>query len=319
MLKKKHKIYLAGHNGLVGSAILKKLKKNDYKKILTADKSKLNLLDIIKLKKFFKKNKPDVLIICAAKVGGILENKNFQLEFLLENLQIQTNLLTCAKEFKIKRTIFLGSSCIYPKFCKTPIKEEYLMTGKLEKTNESYALSKIIGLKMSSILVNDFNLDVVCLMPTNLYGVNDNFDIKSSHVIPGLISKFLISKKKNTSVTVWGSGKSIREFLFVDDLAEAIYKVLKCSKKKLIKASFNKIPIFNVGSGESVTIKNLVTKIKNITKFKGKIIFDKKYPDGTKNKNLDSKKINSLNWKPKIKLDQGLKLVIESRSKIYET
>lgn len=207
MLKKKHKIYLAGHNGLVGSAILKKLKKNNYNKILTADKSKLNLLDIIKLKNFFKKNKPDVLIICAARVGGILENKNFQLEFLLENLQIQTNLLTCAKEFKIKRTIFLGSSCIYPKFCKTPIKEEYLMTGKLEKTNESYALSKIIGLKMSSILVNDFNLDVVCLMPTNLYGVNDNFDIKSSHVIPGLISKFLISKKKKYSSNSLGFRK----------------------------------------------------------------------------------------------------------------
>ncbi len=315
MLKKKHKIYIAGHKGLVGNAVLSKLKKNNYKNLLLADKKKLNLLDIVKLKNFFKKNKPDVLIICAAKVGGILENKNFQLDFLLENLQIQTNLLTCAKEFKVKRTIFLGSSCIYPKFCKTPIKEEYLMSGKLEKTNESYALSKIIGLKMSSILVNDFDQDIVCIMPTNLYGVNDNFDIKSSHVIPGLITKFLISKETNTPVKVWGSGKSIREFLFVDDLADAIFKLLKCSKKKLTKASLNKVPVFNVGSGESVTIKSLVLKIKNIIKFKGKIIFDTNYPDGTLNKNLDSKKIYSLNWRPKTKLDEGLRLVIKSRNK----
>jgi GDP-L-fucose synthase len=315
MLKKKHKIYVAGHTGLVGSAVLNKLKNENYKKILTVDRSKLNLLDITKLKNFFKRNKPDILIICAARVGGILENKNFQLEFLLENLQIQTNLLTCAKAFKVKRTIFLGSSCIYPKFCKTPIKEEYIMTGKLEKTNESYALSKIVGLKMSSILVNDFNLDIICLMPTNLYGVNDNFDIRSSHVIPGLISKFLIAKKTNSSAKVWGTGKTIREFLFVDDLADAILLLLKCSKKRLVKASSNEIPIFNVGSGESTTIKNLAMKIKKITNFKGKLIFDKKYPDGTKNKNLDSRKIKSLGWKPKVKLDQGLKIVLESRNK----
>lgn len=319
MLKKNHKIYIAGHKGLVGSAILNKLNQLNYKNLIFAEKSKLNLLDKNKVKKFFKKNKPDILIICAAKVGGILENKNYQLDFLLENLQIQTNLLNCAKEFKVKRTIFLGSSCIYPKSCKTPIKEEYLMTGKLEKTNESYALSKIVGLKMSSILINDFKQDIVCLMPTNLYGINDNFDIKSSHVIPGLISKFLKAKKNKTSIKVWGSGKSIREFLYVDDLADAIFEVLKTSKNKLKRVCLNDIPILNIGSGESISIKNLVLKIKKIINFKGKIIFDRSFPDGTLNKNLDSKRINSLNWKPKIKLNQGLKKVINSRMNSYET
>ena len=271
------------------------------------------------MQNFFKKNKPDILIICAAKVGGILENKNNQLNFLLENLQIQTNLLNCAKEFKVKRTIFLGSSCIYPKYSKTPIKEEYLMTGKLEKTNESYALSKIVGLKMSSILFNDFKQDIACLMPTNLYGINDNFDIKSSHVIPGLITKFLMAKKNKSSVKVWGSGKSIREFLYVDDLADAIFKVLNTSRTKLKNVCSGDVPIFNVGSGESISIKNLALKIKDITKFKGKIVFDLNYPDGTLNKNLNSKRINSLNWKPKVNLNQGLTKVINSRINHFET
>ena len=193
------------------------------------------------------------------------------------------------------------------------------MTGKLEPTNEAYALSKIIGLKLSSILVNDYKQDIVCLMPTNLYGVNDNFNISSSHVIPGLISKFLRAKKSNNNIKVWGSGKPIREFLFVEDLADAILHVLSLPKKKLIKASKNNVPIFNVGSGDSITIKKLAYKIKKLINFKGKIIFDKSYPDGTINKNLDSTKIYSLNWKPKVKLNQGLKQVIDSKMKKYDT
>jgi GDP-L-fucose synthase len=319
MLKKNSKIFIAGHNGLVGNAVKRKLLLKNYRNIITADKSKLNLLDKNKIDLFFKKKKPTILIICAAKVGGILENKNYQLEFLLENLQIQTNLLSLAKKYKVKRTVFLGSSCIYPGKCKIPIKEEYLMTGKLEPTNEAYALSKIIGLKLSSILVNDYKQDIVCLMPTNLYGVNDNFNISSSHVIPGLISKFLRAKKSNNNIKVWGSGKPTREFLFVDDLADAILHVLSLSKKKLIKASKNNVPIFNVGSGDSITIKKLAYKIKKLINFKGKIIFDKSYPDGTINKNLDSSKIYSLNWKPKVKLNQGLKQVIDSKMKKYDT
>ena len=246
-----------------------------------------------------------------------MENKNYQLDFLLENINIQNNLLILAKKYGVKRTIFLGSSCIYPKISKIPIKEEYLMTGKLEETNEAYAISKIAGIKHCSILYEQFSQDIVCLMPTNIYGANDNFDISSSHVIPGLITKFLNAKKNNTNVVVWGSGKAIREFLHVDDLARAIFKVLLASKPKLDKVSRNKLPIFNVGSKESVSIKNLVKLLKKITKFKGKIIFDKKYPDGTLNKNLDSSKIRKINWHPKIKLYQGLNKIIKLRKKNF--
>ncbi len=314
MLKKNHRIFIAGHTGLVGNSVLRLLQSKKFKKIITADKSKLNLLNENLVDKFFKKKRPDILIICAARVGGILENKNNQLDFLLDNLKIQNNLLLCAKKYNIKRTIFLGSSCIYPKESSTPIKEEYLMTGKLEKTNESYSLSKIIGLKMSSILALDYKKDVIALMPTNLYGINDNFDIKSSHVIPGLISKFLEAKDNSKKeVFVWGSGVALREFLFVDDLAEAIYLILNTSKKKLVKASKSEIPTFNVGSGEIISIKKLAYKIKNITNFKGRIIFDKKSLDGTLRKDLNSKKIKSLKWKAKIKLDKGLRMVIKSR------
>ena len=197
MIKKISKIYIAGHNGLVGSALYNLLSNSGYKKILYKNSKELNLTNFKKVDNFFKKNKPEFLVICAAKVGGILENKSYPMEFLLDNLSIQKNLLLAAKKYNIKRTIFLGSSCIYPKFSKIPIKESYLMTGKLEKTNESYSLAKIVGIKLCDILFNKFKKDIICLMPTNLYGDNDNFDIKSSHVIPGLISKFLLAKKKH--------------------------------------------------------------------------------------------------------------------------
>jgi len=311
MINKNSKIFIAGHNGLVGNAVYRNLKLKNYKNILVQNKSSLNLLDKKKVDLYFKKKKPNYLIMCAARVGGILENKNYQKDFLLDNLYIQTNLLSAANKYNVKRTIFLGSSCVYPKICKTPIKEKYLMTGKLEKTNEAYAMSKIVGLKYSSILFENFDQDIICLMPTNLYGVNDNFDIKSSHVIPGLISKFLLAKKKKTNVVVWGSGKAIREFLFVDDLANAIYKVLITSRKKFKLICKDNVPMINVGSGEFISIKNLVKKIKKITNFKGKVIFDKSYPDGTLNKNLNSAKIRKLNWKPRIKLATGLLKVVK--------
>ena len=263
---------------------------------------------------FLKKNKPDYLIICAARVGGILENETYSMDFLLDNISIQNNLLLAAKKYKIQRTIFLGSSCIYPKKSNTPIKEDFLMTGKLEKTNESYALSKIVGIKLCEILHDKFKKDVICLMPTNIYGENDNFDIASSHVIPGLISKFLLAKKNKKNVNIWGTGKPVREFLHVDDLASAIYSTLKISKKKINKIYKNKLPVFNVGSGESITIKDLSILIKKISRFNGKIFFDKNFPDGTINKNLDSSKIKKLKWKPKIKLVSGLTKIINSRS-----
>ena len=317
MIKKTSKIYIPGHNGLVGKSVHELLVTHGYKHIFFKKKKELDLKNEKKVDLFFKKKRPDFLIICAAKVGGILENKKNPMKFLLDNFAIQKNLLLAAKKYKVKRTIFLGSSCIYPKKSKTPIKEEYLMTGKLEKTNESYALSKIMGINLCEILHDKFNLDIICLMPTNLYGKNDNFDILSSHVIPGLISKFLFAKKKKLNVKIWGSGKPIREFLHVDDLSTAIYAVLKVSKKKLKKINENKLPILNVGSGESITIKKLAILIKNITKFNGNISFDKNFPDGTINKNLNSKKIMKLNWKPKIKLAMGLKNIINSRNYIF--
>ena len=314
MIKKTSKIYVAGHNGLVGSSLLSLLIKNGYKKIVYKSRKELDLTNFKKVDNFFKKNKPDFLIICAARVGGILENMKYPMEFLLDNMSMQKNLLLTAKKYNIKRTIFLGSSCIYPKVSKIPIKESYLMTGKLEKTNESYALAKIIGIKLCEIIFKKYNKDIICLMPTNLYGENDNFDIESSHVIPGLISKFLLAKKKKTDVKIWGSGKPIREFLHVNDLANVILLLLKTKKSKLSKISNNEIPIFNIGSGSSISIKNLAFLIKKLSQFKGKIIFDKKYPDGTINKNLDSRKIKIFKWKAKITLEKGLKKIIKLRN-----
>jgi len=314
MIKKISKIYIAGHNGLVGSALHNLLSNSGYKKILYKNSKELDLTNFKKVDNFFKKNKPEFLVICAAKVGGILENKSYPMEFLLDNISIQKNLLLAAKKYNIKRTIFLGSSCIYPKCSKIPIKESYLMTGKLEKTNESYALAKIIGIQLCDILFNKFKKDIICLMPTNLYGDNDNFDIESSHVIPGLISKFLLAKKKKSDVKIWGSGKPIREFLHVQDLVEAILVMLKVNKLKITKVNNNELPIFNIGSGESISIKNLALLIKKIIQFKGRIIFDREYPDGTINKNLDSRKIKNFQWKAKITLEKGIKKIINLRN-----
>ena len=255
---------------------------------------------------------------CAAKVGGIIENKSKPLEFLIDNFQIQKNLLLASKKYHVKRTIFLGSSCIYPKKSKIPIKEEYLLTGKLEKTNEAYALSKIAGLKLCSILHEDYNKDIICLMPTNVYGLNDNFDIRSSHVIPGLISKFINAKRNESNVQIWGSGKPIREFIHADDLANAILVSLKTSKKKLNRIFKKSLPIMNVGSGDFVSIKRLVTEIKKLTNFKGRIVYNKKFTDGTLNKNLDSTLIKKLNWKTKIKFLSGLKELVNKKTKTVD-
>ena len=315
MLKKESKIYIAGHNGLVGSSVHNLLLKYGYKNILYKRKKELDLRDEKKVDIFFKKNKPKYLIMCAAKVGGILNNKTYPLEFLLENFLIEKNLLIAAKKYNIKRTVFLGSSCIYPRKSKIPIKESYLMSGKLEKTNESYALSKIMGIKLSEIIYEKYKKDIICLMPTNLYGKDDNFEVASSHVIPGLISKFLNAKKKKLDVVeVWGSGRPIREFLHVKDLADAIFTVLKADKKKINKIFKGKLPVINIGSGESMTIKKLTSLIKKVTNYKGKVFFNKNYPDGTMNKNLDSTIIKKFKWKAKIKLTTGLCEIVNSMS-----
>lgn len=314
MLKKNSKIYIAGHNGLVGKSIHRLLIEKGYKNIVYKRRKVLDLTNEKQVNVFFAKNKPDFLIICAARVGGILHNKNTPLEFLLDNILIEKNLLLAAKKFKVKRTIFLGSSCVYPKNAKIPIKESSIMTGKLEATNESYSLAKIVGIKLCNILHDKYKRDVICLMPTNLYGKNDNFDPSTSHVIPSLIKKFISAKNNNTDVKIWGSGKPIREFIHVDDVAEAIFKALASKKTILNKITKNKLPILNVGSGESLTIKKLAFLIKKLTKFNGKIIFDTNFPDGTINKNLDSKKMKLLNWKAKIKLTDGLKKLVDQNS-----
>lgn len=313
MLNKNSNIFIAGHKGLVGSAIYQKLKILGYKKIIVVEKKKLDLTDEKNVFSFFKNKKIDFMIMAAAKVGGIMANKTYKADFYLENCSIQNNLLKLALKKKIKRTIFLGTSCIYPKKCKTPIKEEYLLTGTLEKTNETYALSKIGGIKLSEALFYQQGLDIVCLMPTNLYGINDKFDPFTSHVIPGMITKFNKAKKlKQKEVRLLGSGKPLREFLYVEDFAEVIFLMLNQKKTMIRKVSKDKFPMFNVGSGQNISIKNLAKLIKKKISYKGKIYFDKSFPDGTMKKNLDSSKIKKFGWSPKIKLSKGLSEVIKT-------
>ena len=314
MINKNDHIFIAGHNGLVGSSVLKKLKDQGFKNLITVDKKKLNLQNYSKVNKFFKNKKIDYMIMAAAKAGGIMANLNNQKDFFLENVEIQNSLLQLALEKKIKRTIFLGTSCIYPKFSKTPIREEYLLNGKLEKTNQCYAIAKIAGIKLCETLYEDHNLDIICLMPTNVYGVNDNFDKNNGHVIPAIITKILEAKKKNIKrIKLLGTGRPFREFINSEDLAEAILFSLKLKNIKLKKKFKNKLPVINIGTKDEISIKNLSQLISELIGFNGEIKFDKKFPDGTFRKNLDTKKINSLGWFPKIKLKVGLKKVIESR------
>ena len=305
-MKKNSWIYVAGHNGLVGSAVLKLLKKDGFKNLITIDRKKLE--------KFFKNKKIDYLIMAAAKAGGIIANNSNQKDFYLENIEIQNSLLKLALKKKIKRTIFLGTSCIYPKFSKTPIKEDYLLTGSLEKTNQCYAIAKIAGIKFCEALKEDHKLDIICLMPTNVYGDNDNFSKINGHVIPAMISKIETAKKtKKKQVQLLGTGKPLREFIHTDDLAESIIMSLKLKPKTVQKRFKNKLPIMNVGTNEEVSIKKLATLIAKFINFKGKIKFDQRSPDGTFRKGLNSKKIRSIGWYPKIKLVDGLKKVIEKR------
>ena len=313
-MKKTDSIFVAGHNGLVGSSVLNLLIEKGYKRIITVDRKKLDLRDYNKVKSFFKKKKINYMIMAAARAGGIMANSSNQKDFFLENIEIQNSLLKLALEKKIKRTIFLGTSCIYPKLSKTPIKEDSLLSGKLEKTNQCYAIAKIAGIKLSEALFEDYNLDIVCLMPTNVYGVNDNFDKFNGHVIPAMISKFIQAKKKNLKkIKLLGTGKPIREFIHSNDLANAIVTCLKISKSKIKKLFKPSMPIINIGTGESVSIFELAKTISKLVGFKGKIVFDNNYPDGTFKKNLNSNKIYSLGWKPNIKLAEGLKEVIDKK------
>ena len=313
-MKKSDKIYIAGHNGLVGSSVFNHLKKNGFKNLITVDRQKLDLRDFQKVDNFFKHKKIDYMIISAAKAGGILANSQNQKDFFLDNIEIQNSLLKLSLKKKIKRTIFLGTSCIYPKFSKTPIKEDSLLQGSLEKTNQCYAIAKISGIKLCETLYEDHNLDIICLMPTNVYGMRDNFDKINGHVIPAMISKFIDAKLKNSKmVKLLGTGKPIREFIHSHDLSEAILTCLKLSKSRA-KLIFNsKLPIINVGTGENISISKLAKIISKNLAYKGEIIFDQKSPDGTYRKDLNSSLIKSLGWYPKIKLIDGLKKVILQR------
>ena len=313
-MKKSDKIYIAGHNGLVGSSVFNLLKKNGFKDLITVDRKKLDLRDFQKVDKYFKHKKIDYMIMSAARAGGILANSQNQKDFFLDNIEIQNSLLKLALKKKIKRTIFLGTSCIYPKFSKVPIKEESLLTGNLEKTNQCYAIAKIAGIKLCEALFEDYNLDIVCLMPTNVYGDNDNFNKVTGHVIPAIISKIVDAKKANKkSVELLGTGKPLREFIHTDDLAESVVKCLFVSKKTLKKKYKFKLPLINVGTKEEISIKNLSKLIAKFASYTGKIKFDHKSPDGTYRKGLNSSKIRDLGWYPRIKLKDGLKKVIEKR------
>ena len=314
-MKKNSFIFLAGHNGLVGKSVLNLLKNKGFRNIITVDKKKLDLRNFDKVKKFFKKKKIDYMVMAAARAGGIIANSSNQKDFYLENVEIQNSLLKLALEKKIKRTIYLGTSCIYPKFAKTPITEDSLLTGELEKTNQCYAIAKISGIKLSEALFNDYKLNIICLMPTNVYGLNDNFDMINGHVIPAMISKFIEAKKrKKREIRLLGTGKPVREFIHSNDLAHAIFTCLKSSQKKIKKLFKNKLPIINVGSGESLTILKLSKIIAKEIKYNGNIVFDKNFPDGTYKKNLNSEKILKLGWKPKIKLSTGISEVIKYKN-----
>ena len=304
MINAYSKIYVAGHNGLVGSAIIRKLKKKGYKNIIYRTKKQLDLKDQKKVFNFLKKQKPDFIFIAAAKVGGIYSNNRYKAEFIFDNISIQSNLINAAYLNGINNLIFLGSSCVYPRNCRQPIKEKYLLTGELEKTNDAYAVAKIAGIKMCESYNFQYNTNYKCLMPCNLYGPNDNYDLKTSHFFPALIFKALAAKKnKKNELTLWGSGRPKRELMYVDDLADAcIYFLNKKTKDTLI----------NIGTGHDKSIFEYAKFILKKINFKCKIILDKSKPDGTQRKIIDNSIALSYGWKPKIDLDEGFDLTLKS-------
>ncbi len=306
LISKSDTIFVAGHNGLAGSAICRALEKFGYKNILTVSREKLDLRNQIKVKNWFKKNNPDIVILAAAKVGGILANNNFPYDFIIDNIQIQTNVIESAFQSSVKRLLFLSSSCAYPKSCPQPINEEYLLSNYLEKTNENYALAKIVGMKFCEALRKQKKFDAFSLMPTNLYGPNDNYQDNNSHVFAALIKKFVIAEIKNLDeVVCWGDGSPKREFLHVDDLADASVFCLENFQFNL-----NSISFLNVGTGKDISILDLATMIKEKVGFKGSILWDKTKPNGTPLKRLDISRIEKLGWKYKISLEEGIEKTI---------
>lgn len=310
MIDKTAKIYIAGHTGLVGSALVRALKKAGYHNLITRSHAELELTDQQAVSLFFKENQPELVFLAAAKVGGIWANEHYPAEFIQQNLQIQNNVIGAAKENQVKRLLFLGSSCIYPRDCPQPICEEYLLTGPLEATNRPYALAKIAGIEMCWAFNRQYKTQYLAVMPTNLYGPGDNYDLKTSHVIPALIRKMHEAKQSNAPhVVVWGTGKPKREFLYSDDLAEACIFLMNLPEEKFIKLTQdrNVPPIINVGCGEDLTIEALAKLIKEEVGFQGDIILDSTYPDGTPRKVLSVEKIAALGWQAKTSLPLGIK------------
>ena len=302
-MEKQDKIYVAGHNGMVGSAIVRRLKKEGFNNLVLRTSKEIDLRDQKAVETFFGKEKPDYVFLAAAKVGGILSNNTYRAEFLYDNLMIESNVIHSSYINNVKKLMFLGSSCIYPKFAPQPLKEEYFLSGTLEPTNEPYAIAKIAGIKMCEAYRDQYGCNFISVMPTNLYGPNDNYHPENSHVLPALIRKFHEATAGNqASVTVWGTGKALREFLHVDDLADACLFLMH---------HYNEKNFINVGTGKDVSIAELASIIKNITGYKGNIVFDYEKPDGTPRKLMDTSRINSLGWNPTIELEQGIASVYD--------
>ncbi len=310
MMEKNAKIYVAGHRGLVGSSILRALDRAGYKNVVYRTHQELNLTDFQAVKNFFEQEKPEYVFLAAAKVGGIWANKTHKAEFIYENLQIQNSVIKNSYDNGVKKLLFLGSSCIYPRMCPQPINEEYLLSGYLEETNDAYAIAKISGLMMCRAFRQQYGVDYISAMPTNLYGYNDNFDLETSHVLPALMRKVHEAKENNApEVTIWGTGSVLREFLFVDDLADALVFLMN---------EYSGEEHVNVGTGTDVSIKELAQLICKVIGYNGKLVFDTSKPDGTPKKLLNVSKINSLGWKAATELEDGIRKTYEWYLKEYK-
>lgn len=297
-MEKTAKIFVAGSNGMVGSAIVRELQKNGFQNLLLPNSSELNLINQIAVANFFENNKPDYVFLVAAKVGGIHANNTYPAQFLYENMMIQNNVIHHAHLNNVKKLLFLGSSCIYPKYAEQPIREDSLLTGILEPTNEAYAIAKISGVEMCKFYKQQYNSNFISAMPTNLYGINDNFDLNNSHVLPALLRKFIEAKNNNSNeVSIWGSGSPKREFLYVDDLAKACLFLMQ---------NYNEPETINIGTGEDLAIKELAHLIKETVGYEGSLVFDTSKPDGTPQKLLDVSKIEKLGWKYETPLKKGI-------------
>lgn len=302
-MEKNAKIYIAGHRGMVGSAIHRKLAKEGFTDIVTRTSKELDLRDQTAVQQFFDLEKPDYVFLAAAKVGGIVANNTYRADFLYENLAIQNNVIHQSYKHGVKKLMFLGSSCIYPKLAPQPLKEDYLLTGLLEETNEPYAIAKIAGIKMCEAYRAQYGCNFISVMPTNLYGFNDNYHPENSHVLPALIRRFHEAKINNAEqVTIWGSGSPLREFLFADDLAEACFYLMQ---------NYDEPTLINIGTGEDISIKDLALLIKKVIGYEGALTFDSSKPDGTPRKLMDVSKLHKQGWKHKVELEQGIKLAYE--------